>query len=132
MRFRFDDGPALEVVAEVLQTEDARLGLIKELRLKEVDPDAFQTDPLCVTWPEATQVPECNRGSFVLIGGGWKRITRALMRSVPVPVSRSVLTHISAESRGSRSHGTVGAGRELGDGERCAAVGAYGLCEGRA
>ena len=116
MRFRLDDGPALEVVVEVLQTEEARLGLIKELRLKEVDPDAFQTDPLCVTWPEATQVPECNR----------------VMRSVSVPASHSVLTLISAESRGSRSHGTVGAGRALGDGERCAAVGAYGLCEGRA
>ena len=83
MRFRLDDGPALEVVVEVLQTEEARLGLIKELRLKEVDPDAFQTDPLCVTWPEATQVPECNR----------------VMRSVSVPASHSVLTLISAESQ---------------------------------
>jgi hypothetical protein len=59
MRFRLDEGPALEVVLEVLQTEEARLGLIKELCLEQVDAETFETDPPRITLPNTAQVPEC-------------------------------------------------------------------------
>ncbi len=50
-RFRSDETSAFEVTHEVLQTTDARIGLIQELRLDEISAETFDADRLQIKWP---------------------------------------------------------------------------------